>query len=491
MKFPAFFLVLFVLSLLFCCLSKLAVADEPKPNIVLILCDDLGIGDVQCFNPEQGKIKTPAIDALAKRGMMFTDAHSGSSVCTPTRYGMLTGRHSWRTTLQKGVATGFAPCLIAEDRPTIGSFLQNQGYRTGIVGKWHLNMKFMDPADKTIELAAGPYKSTPPTGSTSPDGPINRGFDYFYGIHHARSMEAVIEQDTVLEHKDPITFLPSLETKSVQFIKQQADNKQPFFLYVPLGSPHTPIVPSKEWQGVSGISPYADFVMQTDYVVGNILKCLDDQNLTENTLVIFSSDNGCSRQAKIGRLKKLGHEVSAGYRGSKADIWEGGHRVSFIASWPNQIKPDSKCDQMIGLFDIFATIGDCIGVKVPADSCEDSVSFLPAFKGQPIESDREGLIHHSISGHFAYRTKQWKLILARGSGGWTSPKEGQLSKDAPEGQLYRMDSDAKEQTNLYLSEPEAVADLLAKLTRDVTSGRTTKGAPSRNDVSDIKLWKSK
>lgn len=478
------------LAMLFACVSKSAIADEPKPNIVLILCDDLGIGDVQCFNPKLGKIRTPAIDALAKRGMSFTDAHSGSSVCTPTRYGMLTGRHSWRTKLQSGVVAGFAPCLIAEDRPTIGSFLQGQGYRTGLVGKWHLNMKFMDPTNKTVELAADKYKSTPPVGATSPDGPINRGFDFFYGIHHARSMEAVIEQDTVLQHKRPVTFLPSLETKSIEFIKQQADSKQPFFLYVPLGSPHTPIVPSKEWQGVSGISPYADFVMQTDHVVGNILKCLDDQKLTENTLVIFSSDNGCSRQAKIGQLEKIGHHVSAGFRGSKSDIWDGGHRVPFIASWPNKIEPGSKCDQMICLLDMFATVGDCIDVKVPEDSCEDSVSFFSALKGEPIESPREGLIHHSISGHFAYRTKQWKLILARGSGGWSSPKENQVSKNAPKGQLYRMDSDAKEQTNLYQDQPDVVADLLKKLKRDITSGRTTEGIPSSNDVK-IKLWKSK
>ena len=480
--------VFVILALL--CLNQVVVADEPKPNIVLILCDDLGIGDVQCFNPKLGKIKTPAIDALAKRGMSFTDAHSGSSVCTPTRYGMLTGRHSWRTKLQRGVASGFAPCLIAEDRPTIGSFLQGQGYRTGLVGKWHLDMKFMDPADKTVELDAEAFESIPPTGATSPDGPINRGFDFFYGIHHARSMEAVIEQDTVLEHKDTITFLPSLETKSIEFIEQQAKAKQPFFLYVPLGSPHTPIVPSKEWQGISGISPYADFVMQTDHVVGNILKCLGDHKLAENTLVIFSSDNGCSLAAGIDELEALGHHVSAGYRGSKADIWDGGHRVPFIVSWPGKIRPDTKCDQMICLVDMFATLGDCIDVKVPKDSCEDSVSFFSALKGEPIESPREGLIHHSIFGHFAYRTKQWKLILARGSGGWSFPTEEEVSEDAPKGQLYRMDSDTKEQANLYQDQPDVVADLLKKLKRDITSGRTTEGIPSSNDVK-IKLWKSK
>lgn len=466
-------------------------ADESRPNIVVILCDDLGIGDVQVFNPKLGKIKTPNMDRLASKGMSFTDAHSGSSVCTPTRYGLLTGRYAWRTKLQRGVVAGFEPCLIAAGRPTLGSFLKSQGYDTAIIGKWHLNMRFFDPQDELKELAGAPLKFTPPVGSKSPDGPIDRGFDYFYGIHHARSMKAIIEQNVVIKHDDVVNFLPDCESKSIEYIKRHAKSERPFFLYVPLGSPHTPIVPTKKWQGKSGLGDYADFVMQTDDVVGNILKCLDEQQLSDNTLVLFASDNGCSRQAKIQQLKKSGHFVSAGFRGSKADIWEGGHRIPFVAKWPGVIEAGSKSNDTICLTDTFATIADCLGVAAPEKSCEDSVSFFPALQGRAISSVRRGIVHHSISGHFAYRSGNWKLVLARASGGWSSPTERNASSDAPEGQLYRMDVDSAEKENLYLSKPEIVAELLSQLERDIRSGRSVPGLESKNDVQEIELWKSR
>ncbi len=484
--------------LLACCLiallgaeASLLAREESKPNIVIILCDDLGIGDVQCFNPEAGKIKTPNIDQLANEGRSFADAHSGSSVCTPTRYGLLTGRYSWRTKLQNGVGQGFEPCLIAEDRPTIGSFLRNQGYHTGIVGKWHLNMRFMSPEDLAKELEGKPLKFTPPVGSTSPDGPVDRGFDYFFGIHHARSMKAIIEQNKVTEHDEVINFLPRCEEEAIAYINQRAKKKdQPFFLYLPLGSPHTPIVPTKEWQGKSGLGAYADFVMQTDDVVGNVVKCLDDNQLSENTLVIFTSDNGCSRIVRIGELKRKGHDVSAGYRGSKADIWEGGHRVPFIARWPGVIEADSRSDELICLTDLFATFADVLKVPVPTGSCEDSVSFKPALLGQPMKTNRKGIVNHSISGHFAFRTKQWKLILAKASGGWSAPNEKKAPAEWHEAQLYEMGVDPGEQTNLYLSKPDLASELLEILEAAVKNGRTTPGPESANDVADIDLWKS-
>jgi arylsulfatase A-like enzyme len=462
---------------------------DKKPNIVLILCDDLGIGDVQCFNPENGKIKTPCIDQLAREGMSFTDAHSDSSVCTPTRYGLLTGRYAWRTKLQKGVGNGFESCLVAPDRPTLGNFLQGQGYKTALLGKWHLNMKFMDPDDPSKELDGKPLKFVPPVNATSPDGPINRGFDVFFGIHHARSMEAIIEQDMVVRHDDVINFLPYLETKAIEFIDQQANSDQPFFLYLPLGSPHTPIVPTKQWQGASGLGAYADFVMQTDHVIGSVLKRLDEQGMKHNTLVIFSSDNGCSRQAKIGDLAEQGHLVSAGYRGSKADIWDGGHRVPLVVRWPGVVEADTKNNQLVGLTDLFATIAESLGAKPPMKSCEDSFSFLPALKGKTSKTTRDGIVHHSVSGHFAYRTPNWKLALARGSGGWSAPNEDG-SKDQPEAQLYDMRSTADERMNLYQSNPEIAAKLLALLQRDVSRGRTTPGPDSDNDIDRINLWKS-
>jgi arylsulfatase A len=445
------------------------VAGPSNPNIIYIMCDDLGYGDIRCMAPETSKIATPCTDKLATQGMIFTDAHSGSSVCTPTRYGLMTGRYSWRTRLQRGVVTGFAPSLIAKDRPTVASFLKSHGYHTAVIGKWHLDFEYLDP--KTGERLSRKDHKLPPVGAKIPDGPVHRGFDYFHGFHHARDMEAVIEDDKVIAHDPTINMLPRLTTKSVEYIDSRAGKKQPFFLYVPLGSPHTPIVPSKPWQGKSPLGAYGDFVMETDNVVGEISKALERHGLTDNTLLIFTSDNGCSKAAGIGKLKEQGHLVSAHLRGSKADIWDGGHRVPFIVRWPaGGVKPGSTSDQLICHTDLFATAAEITSAKVPAGSAEDSVSFLPALTGKPITSTRAGVIHHSISGHFAYRSDNWKLILASGSAGWTAPAR---IKDGPKAQLYDLDADPSETDNLYLKQPERAEQLLAALEKDVNSGRST------------------
>lgn len=459
-----------------------------RPNVVFIMCDDLGYGDIQCLAPETSKIPTPHTDQLAAEGMIFTDAHSGSSVCTPTRYGLMTGRYSWRTRLQKGVVTGFAPCLIAKDRPTVAGFLQDQGYHTAIIGKWHLDFEYLDPTSG--ERYSPKQHKTPPAGAKIPDGPIHRGFDYFHGFHHARNMEAVIEDDAVIAHDPVENMLPRLTEKSVEYIASRAGNEEPFFLYVPLGSPHTPIVPTGEWIGKSGLGSYGDFVMQTDNVVGEISAALKEHGFAENTLVIFTSDNGCSKAANIKNLADQGHIVSAHLRGSKADIWDGGHRVPFIARWPGKVEAGSQSDQLLCLTDLFATVGDLLDQELPAGSAEDSVSFLPALYGKPIESSRAGVIHHSISGHFAYRQGKWKLVLARASGGWSSPTEKQAPKDAAKAQLYDMENDIGETTNLYASQPEIAERLLKQLTADVESGRSTDGPACSNDVEAIDLWKS-
>jgi len=473
-----------------------AVVGAEKPNIVFVMCDDLGYGDVSCLNPEHGKIATPAIDQLAKEGMTFTDAHSGSSVCTPTRYGLLTGRHSWRTHLQSGVVSGYGPCLIAPERPTVASFLRDQGYHTGIVGKWHLNFQYKD-AETGDSLKRPKGKGSTrkgnlaPVGSKIPDGPIHRGFDYYHGFHHAKEMEIVIENDTVIAHDKVINMLPRITDKAVEYIKQQSKDK-PFFLYVPYGSPHTPIVPTKKWQGKSGLGDYADFVMETDAGFGEILDALDRNGFRDNTLVIFTSDNGCSKSADIDDLKKKGHLVSAHLRGSKSDLWDGGHRVPFIVRWPGKVAKGSKSDELVCLVDFFATCADLLGTPLPENGVEDSVSLLPAFSGKPIQSTRDGVIHHSISGHFGYRQGKWKLLLARGSGGWTAPKEAKATKaGALEAQLYDLDSDPGETTNLYKTHPKEAARLLALLKADVERGRSVKGPASKNDVSRIKLWKSR
>jgi len=462
-----------------------------QPNIVFILADDLGYGDIQALNPEHGKIKTPAVDKLAAEGMIFTDAHSGSAVCTPTRYGLLTGRYSWRTTLQSGVVQGFKPNLIAEDRATVASFLKNQGYHTGIVGKWHLNFQYTDATTGTAIKRKG-KKTLAPVGSKISDGPLTRGFDYYHGFHHARDMKGVIENDTVIAHEKEINMLPRITRKSVEYIEARAADKEtPFFLYVPYGSPHTPIVPTKEWRGKSGLNLHADFVMQTDDGVAQIMAALDKHDLTENTLVIFSADNGTSKSAKIPELAKKGHFVSAGFRGSKADLWEGGHRVPFVVRWPKHVAAGSTNDQLICLNDLFATTSEITGKALPHNGAEDSVSFLPALSGKPIISTRAGVIHHSISGHFAYRQGKWKLLLAKGSAGWTGPKENAISKNAPKAQLYDLEKDPGETTNLYETHPEIADKLLKQLESDVSRGRSTEGPDQANDTEQIILWKTK
>jgi arylsulfatase A-like enzyme len=476
-------------TLLLIASCALAVADS-KPNIVYIICDDLGYGDIQCLAPETSKIPTPNADQLALEGMTFTDAHSGSSVCTPTRYGIMTGRYSWRTKLQKGVVTGFAPCLIDKDRMTVAGFLKQQGYATAIVGKWHLDFQYLDP--ESGEAYSQKQHKTPPVGAKIPDGPLHRGFDYYHGFHHARNMEAVIEDDKVIAHDDVVNMLPRLTEKSAAYIDSRAGKEEPFFLYVPLGSPHTPIVPSDEWKEKSGLGEYGDFVMQTDNVVGEISKALERNGFTANTLVIFTSDNGCSKAAGIPKLAEQGHIVSANLRGSKADIWDGGHRVPFIVRWPGKVEAGSNSDQLICLTDLFATVTDILGQSILGQTCEDSVSFLPALYGKKIESTRNGVIHHSFSGHFAYRQGPWKLLLARASGGWSSPKENEAGKDAPKGQLYHMRKDIGETNNLFEKNPEKVEVLLGLLKADVSRGRSTNGPESKNDVpvEEIVLWKS-
>ncbi len=473
-----------------------ASAQQNPPNIVFILSDDLGYGDVQCLNPDKGKIATPAMDQLAKQGMTFTDAHTTSSVCTPTRYGILTGRYNWRTHLQKSVLMGFGEPLIDEDRLTVAGFLKQNGYTTGAIGKWHLGMTMPGTAPKNIDWKG-----------TIKDGPVNRGFDYFHGISASLDMPPYIyiENDRFVGEAtatkafnrrgpaepgfEAIDVLPMIGRKAVEFISKQ-DASKPFFAYVAFTSPHTPILPSKEWQGKSDLGKYGDFVMQTDAVIGDIIKAIDAKGFGDNTLVIVTSDNGCSKAAGIAGLEKKGHFPSAHLRGSKADLWDGGHRVPFFVRWPKVIKPNSTSEQLICQSDLMATCADILGVKVPDGAGEDSVSFKAALNGEKIVSTRAGVIHHSIDGNFAYRQGKWKLLLAKGSGGWTAPTEKKAPKGSPIGQLYDMEVDPGERTNLFESKPGIVEKLLAQLTSDVERGRSTDGPPAKNDVEEIVLWKS-
>jgi len=466
-----------------------AAANSAKPNIVYILADDMGYGDVQALNPARGKIKTPHLDRLASQGITFTDAHSGSSVCTPTRYGLLTGRYAWRTRLQKSVLDGSDdPPLIADDRLTVPAFLKRHGYTTAAIGKWHLGFQSkLPPGAQPVDSKKGrTFEAGLPVGSEIIGGPTTRGFDYFWGCSNARTMSGLIENNRVIEALAPIKMLPRLGRQAVKYIADHAaaaKSGQPFFLYVPLTSPHTPILPTPDWQGKSGLGAYGDFTMQTDAVVGDVLAALDQHGLTANTLVIFTADNGCSPAADTPGLEKQGHFASAGFRGYKADIWEGGHRVPFLARWPDRIKAGAQSDQLTCLTDLLATCAELLGSPLPSTAGEDSVSILPALLGTTRVPLREAVVHHSINGIFSIRQGPWKLALSPGSGGWGKPSDAEARQSGlPELQLYNLATDPGEAKNVEAENPAIVARLNALLTRYVTDGRSTPGPKRGNDV---------
>lgn len=467
---------------------------------------------MQCYG---GKIPTPHIDRLAAEGMRFTDAHSSSSVCSPTRYGLLTGRYNWRSKLKRGVLGGLSPRLIEPGRMTVASLLKGQGYRTACVGKWHLGMDWtVKPGAEVSELNIEPREQVFNVDYAQPitNGPNSVGFDYYYGI--AASLDMVpytfIENDRVTSlptedrdflmmhgreqggktrkgptapQFDAADVLPALARKSREFIERcaaDARTGKPFFLYLPLASPHTPILPAPDWQGKSAINPYADFVMQTDGTIGEILATLDRQQLTGDTLVILTSDNGCSPQAKFEELAAYGHHPSGPLRGHKADIFEGGHRVPFVVRWPGQVAAQGESRQIVCLTDILATLAEILERPLPDDAGEDSISFLPALRGA--EAARDHLVSHSMNGTFAIRRGAWKLALGPDSGGWSAPQPGsKQTAGLPRLQLYNLADDLGEQHNLQDREPERVRELKALLERLVADGRSTPGKRQPNN----------
>jgi arylsulfatase A-like enzyme len=479
--------------------------DLGRPNLVLILADDLGYGDVRCLNRE-GKIPTPNLDRLATEGMVFTDAHSSSAVCSPTRYSLLTGRYSWRSRLQQGVLGGFSRWLIAPERLTLPEMLRRQGYHTACIGKWHLGMDW--------PLRGGGYAADYPDGwkvdyaQPIQNGPNTVGFAYFFGIAASLDMPpfVFIENDRVTAvptvekqwiRKGPaatsfeaVDVLPRLIAEAERYLAERAGSgptRQPFFLYLPLNAPHTPIEPTAPWRGQSGLNAYGDFVMQTDAAVGQVLAALERHGLSQDTLVLVTSDNGCSPGADLAELAAKGHRPSHVFRGAKADIFEGGHRVPFLARWPGRTAAGSTCDHVVGLIDVMASCADLLGLKLPENAAEDSVSFLPALLGQATKPARDTLVHHSVNGSFAIRQGQWKLALCPDSGGWSAPRPGQPeAATLPPAQLYDLDRDLGERENLYAQRADVVAQLTRQLEREVLAGRSTPGTPQRND-GEIRL----
>ncbi|MEM9400158.1 MAG: arylsulfatase [Verrucomicrobiota bacterium] len=466
---------------------------QQKPNIIFIMADDQGYSEASCYYPES-KIKTPGIDRIAAEGMRFTDAHSSSAVCTPTRYGLLTGRYSWRTKLQEGVLSAGAPCLIANEILTVPELLKEAGYHTALIGKWHLGYQYDMPEGTKITKVKESYKrhdgtvnkttrGEAPRGSKVINGPLAHGFDVFKGFHYAREMRSWTEQDEVIENLDTIHMLPRLAKSSVEYIEERSKEKEtPFFMYVALGSPHTPIVASNEWYEKIGHEYFA-FVEQSDDAVVQILNALDRTGLTEKTLVFFTADNGTSKAAGLEDLKKNGHDVHFLLRGSKADVWDGGHRVPYVVRWPGVIKPGSVSNELICHNNFIATCADILDITLPENAGVDSFSILSVLKGETSNgSTHPYVVHHSVSGGFAIREGDWKFIFGTNSMGWTKGGDDKPS------QLYNMAEDIAEQNNLSDTMPEKVSHLTALMEKSIADGRSTPGLQMKNDVP-IELWK--
>jgi arylsulfatase A len=483
-----------------------SAAGPQKPNVVYILTDDLGYGDPGCYNPAS-KIPTPNIDRLAREGIRFTDAHSPSAVCTPTRYALLTGRYAWRTTLQRNVIGPFSQPLLAPNRLTV---LREQGYTTACIGKWHLGWGWPKPGEN------GQRDFTRPI----PDGPTTRGFDLYFGTDVPNYPPyCFIENDRTVglptatapvgkesfNHAGPMLpdwklsgVLTGLEARAVKYIEAAAKGDKPFFLYLPLTSPHYPVVPSEAYQGKSRVGVYGDFVMQTDAVVGAVLDALKRSGVAEKTLVIFTSDNGpeVTGEVKPGvydRLKQFGHASMGPLRGAKRDAWEGGHRVPFLARWPGTIPAGSTCDETVCHVDLMATLAEILGVKLPAEAGPDSVSILPALRGEPRKQPiREATVHHSGQGKFAIRKGDWVLILAptgddnrkQGEPAWLQKDRG-YSIHAEPGELFHLKDDPAQKLNRYATESAVVRELAALMERYVAEGRSTPGPKQTNDVDVV------
>ena len=491
----------YLFILYFVLLTGWAARGKERPNIVFILADDLGYGDISCLN-ENGKISTPNIDKIAEAGVTFTDAHSSSAVCTPTRYSILTGRYNWRSRLKQGVVGIYDRPLMDPNRTNMALMLKEKGYQTACIGKWHLGRNWPTTDGKAPNNKPGENNldfSKPTSG-----GPLDVGFDYYFGtdVPNFPPYCFIENRNTVripsvyysehpygdcrpgmgipgwrLDH-----ILPALKEKAVNYIAEASQKNAPFFLYFPLTAPHTPIAPSEEFVGKSGLNAYADFVMEVDHVVGKILNTLEKSGVSKNTMVVFTSDNGCSPRADFSFLEQYGHDPSYIYRGHKADLYEGGHRIPCLVQWPAKIKNGHTVEQTVCLNDFMATFAEIVGYNLNDNEAEDSYNILPLILN-PLYNNtiREATVHHSVDGSFTIRRGKWKFLLAQGSGGWSYPRPGDNYPDLPPVQLYDIKNDPSEKNNLQAEHPVVVKELTALLKKYIEEGRSKPGTPQKND----------
>ena len=482
---------------------------QARPNVVFILADDMGYGDVGYLN-ENSKISTPNINRIGQEGRYFTDAHSPSALCTPTRYGVLTGRYCWRTRITRSVCWGSSKHLIEPERITVASLLKRQGYSTACIGKWHLGMDMQTREGGVIQdshalVDTRAYKADIDWNARILNGPTAVGFDHFYGISASLDMypyiwieddrfvgECTTTQDLLFitrdyrpdrysdntgpAHEDFVAeeVMPIITQKTVDWIEQQ-DKDTPFFMCMSLTAPHIPIVPSAPYRGRSDLGPYGDFCMEVDDSVGRVLDALDENGFSDNTLVIFTADNGCAPYIGVEEMNEKGHFPSYVFRGYKSDIFEGGHRIPFLARWPNRIEAGSSSDETICLTDLLKTCAAINDVNLTSLAGEDSYNILPALVGDNLDSPiREATIATAGNGAFSVRQGRWKLELTGSTGGYGNIAEEEvIEQGLPSVQLYDLENDIGETNNLYAEYPDVINRLTALLEGYRASGRST------------------
>ena len=493
-----------------------AALTASKPNILFILADDLGYGDVGCYNA-RSKVATPNLDRLAREGMRFTDAHAPSTVCTPSRYSLLTGRMDFRINYRSVFEGVGGPCLINEGQLTLPQMLRNQGYATAMTGKWHVGLSFLDKGGHRITKGGVEGVKKIDYARAIPDAPIHRGFDRFFGTACCPGTDylyAFIDGDRIpvppthrLDKsklpKHPYAFdnragmiapdydLEELDMvflkKSREFLEQHAQSQpeKPFFLLHSMAAVHLPSFASKQFQGSTKAGPHGDFIHELDAIVGELMKTLDQLGMADNTVVMVSSDNGPEVETVIHMRADYGHDGARSWRGMKRDQWEGGHRVPFIVRWPGKIAAGSTNDQTVCLTDVMATCAAMSGATLPDNAAEDSFNLLPLLIGKEGAAQvRPYTLHQTISLALGIRRGPWKYLDHRGSGGNNYDK-GELkpfalpdtAPDAP-GQLYNLETDPGEKVNLYFKHPRIVKELKTLLDQSKAVGRSRPESPT-------------